>query len=53
MSITYKGITVRKALNGCGVDKLCPLENVWSVFFTSLLSVNDSNELYLLLNSGE
>ena len=50
---TFKGVTVRKALNGCGVDKLCPLTNVWSVLFTSLLTISESNELQSILNTGE
>jgi len=46
----FNGMQVREALNGCGVDKLCPVTNTWSVLFTSLLTVNESNELQLILN---
>lgn len=49
----FKGIRVREALNGCGVDKLCPVTNTWSVLFTSLLTVNESNELQLILNTDK
>ena len=49
----FKGIRVREALNGCGVDKLCPVTNTWSVLFTSLLTVNESKELQLILAKGK
>jgi hypothetical protein len=51
--VTFKGVTVRKALNGCGVDKLCPLTDAWSVLFTSMLTISESNELKSILNTGE
>lgn len=49
----FKGMQIREALNGCGVDKLCPVTNNWSVLFTSLLTVNESKELQLILDKSK
>lgn len=47
----FKGaITVRKAFNGCGIDKQCPVTGKWQVFFTSCLSAADNDELWALFD---
>jgi len=46
----FKGITVRIANNGCGIDKLCPTTGVWSIMFTSLLSKEDNQTLWALFD---
>lgn len=46
----FKGITVRLAENGCGIDKKCPSTGEWSVFFTSRLSTSENDELWALFN---
>jgi len=49
----FKGMQVRVALNGCGVDKLCSVTNKWNVLFTSMLTIDESKELQLILDKSK
>lgn len=47
--ITYKGVVVRRSVDGYGVDKLSPVTGLWSVFFLSALSPSENEELNIIL----
>ena len=42
--ITFRGVEIRKALNGCGYDYK-NTSGIWCVYFTSKLSILESNSL--------
>jgi hypothetical protein len=46
---TFKGLTVRKAFNGCGIDYQCANGN-WHVYFASQLSSTENDALWALFN---
>ena len=46
----FKGIDVRVASNGCGIDKFCPATKTWSVMFTSGLTRSDFAALWALFD---
>lgn len=46
--IKFKGLVIRKSLNGCGYDKQ-ERNGDWSVYFTSSLNNAERDQLALLL----
>lgn len=44
---SFKGLLVRKALNGCGIDYQDANGN-WNVYFTSQLTNSESDALWAL-----